>query len=151
MNTFVASMVEIRKCRSEDFDAIVPLLRQLYPDKPFDLVSLRSVYDRSLASAQQVYLCAVCDQQTVGFGSLTIKSNLLWSETFIGYVNDMVVDGAYRGRGIGTQILDHLISWARERGCNRIELNSAFHRKAAQAFYEHRGFKSGAYFYSKLL
>ena len=115
-----------------------------------DLVSLRSVYDRALASDRQVYLCAVLDQQVVGFGSLTIKSNL-WSEAFVGYVDEMVVDEAQRGRGVGTQILDRLISWARERGCNRIELDSAFHRKSAHAFYERRGFQSRAYLYSKLL
>jgi len=93
----------------------------------------------------------VCDQQIVGFGSLTIKSSLKWSETLIGSVDEMVVEEACRGRGIGTQILNRLISSARERGCSRIELTSAFHRKEAHAFYEHRGFKSGAYFYSKML
>lgn len=151
MDALVTSMVELRQCRAGDFDAILPLLRQLYPDKPFDLPSLHHAYDRSLADDQCVFLCAVCDQRIVGFGSLTIKSNLLWCETLIGYVSDMVVDEAYRSRGIGTQILDQLISWAREHGCRRLELNTAFHRKAAHTFYERRGFKSGAFFYSKSL
>jgi ribosomal protein S18 acetylase RimI-like enzyme len=107
MDALVTSMIEMRKCRAEDFDAILPLLRQLYPDKPFDLPSLQRAYDRSLASDQLVFLCADCDQRVIGFGSLTIKSNLLWCETLIGYVSDMVVDRAYRSRGIGSQILDH--------------------------------------------
>jgi glucosamine-phosphate N-acetyltransferase len=125
-------------------------LGQLWPGKPLDFVSLRSVYDRALGSERQVYLCAVLDQQVIGFGSLAIKSNL-WSEAFVGYVDEMIVDEAQRGRGVGSQILDYLTSWARERGCNRIELDSAFHRKDAHAFYEHRGFQSRAYLYSKLL
>jgi GNAT superfamily N-acetyltransferase len=143
-------MIQIRACQAEDFEGVVALLRQLWPGKPLELDSLRSVYDRALTSDRQVYLCAVLDQQVVGFGSLTIKSNL-WNEAFVGYVDEMVVDKAQRGRGVGTQILDHLISWARERGCNRIELDSAFHRKDAHAFYERRGFQSRAYLYSKLL
>jgi GNAT superfamily N-acetyltransferase len=151
MSAVVTSMVEIRKCGAEDFDGIVPLLRQLWPDKPLDMSSLRRVFDHSLASDQEIYFCAVCDRQTVGFGSLTISSKLLWSETLVGYVSDMVVDEAHRGRGVGTQILDHLVSWAREHGCRRIELNTAFHRKDSHTFYERRGFKSGAYFYSKSL
>jgi GNAT superfamily N-acetyltransferase len=151
MDALVTSMIEIRKCRAEDFDAILPLLRQLYPDKAFNLPSLQRAYDHSLASDQLVFLCAVCEQRVIGFGSLTIKSNLLWYETLIGYVSDMVVDRAYRSRGIGSQILDHLVSWAREHGCRRIELNTAFHRKDSRTFYERRGFKSGAYFYSKSL
>lgn len=151
MNSLVRNTAKIRNCKAEDFDAIVPLLRQLYPDKPFDLVSLQRAYDRSLASDEQAFLCAICDRHIVGFGSVYLKSNLLWCETLIGYVNDMVVDEAYRSRGIGTQILDQLISWAGERGCHRIELNSSFHREASHAFYERRGFKRGAYFYSKSL
>ena len=151
MDALVTSIAEIRKCRAEDFDAILPLLRQLYPDKPVDLTLLQSAYDRSLATDQRVFLCAVCDQRVIGFGTLSIKSNLLWCETLIGYVSDMVVDGAYRSRGIGSQILDRLVSWAREHGCRRIELNTAFHRKDSHIFYERRGFKSGAYFFSKSL
>jgi GNAT superfamily N-acetyltransferase len=143
-------MIQIRKCSAGDFDGIVTLLSQLWPGKPLDLACLRNVYDCALASERQVYLRASSGQQAVGFGSLTIKSNL-WSEAFVGFVDELVVDEAHRGQGIGTQILDHLISWACERGCNRIELDSAFHRKDAHAFYESRGFQSRAYLYSKLL
>jgi glucosamine-phosphate N-acetyltransferase len=150
MTTPVTTLIQIRECKAEDFDSIVTLLDQLWPGKPLDPASLKRVYDRSLASDKQVYLCAVCDQRVVGFGSLTIKSNL-WNEAFVGYVDEMVVDGAHQGRGIGTQILDHLVSLARERGCNRIELDSAFHRKDAHVFYERRGFQSRAFLYSKLL
>lgn len=151
MDPLVPGKVEIRKCNLEDFDAILPLLHQLYPDRHFDLISLRRVYDLSLAADRQGSLCAICDQRVVGFGTVTIKSNLLWCETLIGYVSDMVVDREYRARGIGTLILDGLISWAQERGCGRIEINTSLDRKAAHAFYQRRGFKCGAYFYSKSL
>ncbi len=143
-------MIELRQCSAGDFEGVVALLRQLWPGKPLDTTSLRAVYDRALASDRQLYLCALAGQQIVGFGSLAIKSNL-WNEAFVGYVDEMVVDEAHRGRGVGTEILEHLASWARERGCNRIELDSAFHRKDAHAFYEGRGFQSRAYLYSKLL
>jgi GNAT superfamily N-acetyltransferase len=151
MDTLTTSPVEVRSCKAEDFDAILPLLHQLYPDKTFDLALLQCAYGRLLVSDQWVFLCAVRDQRIIGFGSLTIKTNLLWCGAMIGYVSDMVVDGEYRGRRIGTRILDGLISWARGRDCHRIELNASLERKGAHAFYEHRGFKRGAYFYSKLL
>lgn len=143
-------MLEIRPCRPEDFESVVALLHQLWPDKPLDAPALRRIYDRALTSDRQIYLCVVCDQQVAGFGSLTIKSNL-WSESFVAFVDEMVVDAVHRGRGIGTLLLDQLTAWARERGCNRIELDSAFHRKEAHAFYEKRGFQSRAWLYTKLL
>jgi len=150
MTTLTIAMIQTRECRAEDFDSVVVLLGQLWPGKQLDPVALRRVYDRSLASDQQLYLCVESGKRVVGFGSLSIKSNL-WSEALVGYVDEMVVDEAHRGRGIGKQILDCLILWARERGCNRIELDSAFHRKDAHAFYERQGFQSRAYLYSKLL
>ena len=144
------NMIQIQKCSADDFEGVVALLRQLWPGKPLELDTLRSTFDSSLASDRQVYICAVSGRQVVGFGSLTTKSNL-WSAGSVGYVDEMVIDGAHQGRGIGTQILDHLVSWARDRGCTRVELDSAFERKNAHAFYERRGFQSRAYLYSKLL
>jgi len=150
MNALITEMIHIRNCKAEDFEGVVALLRQLWPDMPLELDALRRTFDRSLASDRQIYICAVSGQQAVGFGSMTIKSNL-WSAGFVGYVDEMVIDGAHRGRGIGTQILDHLVSTARDLGCSRVELDSAFHRKSAHAFYEQRGFQSRAYLYSKPL
>jgi GNAT superfamily N-acetyltransferase len=144
------SMIELRQCTAEDFEGVLSLLGQLWPDTPLDAKSLWTVYDRALASDRQLYLCAVSGGQVVGFGALTIKSNLR-NGAFVGYVDEMVVDETLRGRGIGTRILDHLTSWARERGCTRIDLDSAFHRKDAHAFYEARGFRRRAYQYQKLL
>ena len=143
-------MIELRPCTTADFEGVVALLRQLWPGKTLDTASLRNIYESALSSDWQIYLVAVRDGRIVGFGSLTVKSNL-WNEGFVGFVDEMVVDEAHRGQGTGTQILDHLISWARERGCVRIELDSAFHRKDAHAFYERRGFQSRAYLFSKPL
>lgn len=143
-------MIELRPCRAEDFEGVVILLGQLWPDRPLDAESLRRVYDRALASDGQLYLCAVSGRQVVGFGSIAIKGTLR-QEAFVGYVDEMVVDEAQRGRGIGTRILDYLSSWAQERGCNRIELDSAFHREDTHSFYEAHGFRKRSYHYQKLL
>lgn len=143
-------MTRIRKCTAADFENVVALLGQLWPGTPLDLGALRSTFERSLASSCQLYLCAESGQKLVGFGSLIMKSTL-WNVASVGYVDEMVVDEDHRRRGIGSQILDHLTTWARDHGCNRIELDSAFHRKEAHVFYERRGFQSYAYLYSKSL
>lgn len=145
MNAPAADTVAIRSCAADDFDVTVPLLRRLYANKTFYLAAPRSADKSSLDSDQRMLRCAVCDGPTVGFGSVTIKTNLLWCETRIGYISDLVVDELYRG----LRILNRHVSRARGQGCNRIVLNSEFHRKKAHAFYEHRGFTRGAYFYSK--
>ena len=144
-------MFQIRPCRPEDFDPLTRLLAQLWPDGPPDPAAARGVFDRALASDSQVYLCATtADGRLVGFGSLTLK-NTLWPAGPIGNVDELVVDAASRGRGVGTRLLERLAAAARERGCRRLELDSAFHRAEAHAFYERHGFEKRAYLFSKPL
>jgi len=142
--------MEIRQCRSEDFGQIMELLRQLWPDKRLDSVALQTVFDRALFSGAQTYLCAVNGQRIVGFGSLTLKNNL-WQEGYLGHVDELIVDREFRGRGIGSQLLERLVSAAREQDCRRIELDSARHRKEAHEFYRQHGFEERALLFSRAL
>jgi GNAT superfamily N-acetyltransferase len=143
-------MIQIRPCAIEDFEGVLTLLRQLWPDKYIDIQMLRAVYERALESALQHHVCAVEDQVLLGMGSLSIKNNL-WQEGYLGYVEELVVHEKYRRRGIGTQLLEHLCGVAREKGCKRIELDSAYNRKASHQFYEKMGFESRAILFTKSL
>ncbi len=144
------SSIQIRRVTSHDFNEIVALLQQLWPDKTLHVEQLRNVYDQALHSDSQIYLCTDKAGAVIGFGSLSIKNNL-WQEGFLGHIDELVVEKNYRNQGIGTLLLDRLIEIARERGCRRVELDSAFHRKGAHQFYEQRGFESRALLFSKIL
>lgn len=143
-------MFQVRPCRAEDFGDVVRLLRQLWPDKQLNAAQVQTVFDRALACERQAYLCATDGQRVVGFGALTIKNNL-WQGGYLGHIDELVVDNDYRGRGIGTLLLDQLIALAHQKGCRRVELDSAFHRKQAHQFYEQRGFENRAFLFSKTL
>ena len=143
-------MLQIRPCSSDDFSGVLILLKQLWPEKSLDPASLRIAYDRALASDSQRYICATDGEQVIGFGSLTVNNNL-WQEGYLGHVDELVVDGDFRGRGVGAQLLEHLIVIAKQRGCRRIELDSGFHRPNAHRFYERHGFENRGYLFSKVL
>ncbi len=142
--------MKIRTATSEDFGRICELLQQLWPDKKIDKGALKTVMNRALRSSQDIYLCAEIDSGIAGFCSLTIK-NSLWQEANIGTISEMVVAEAFRKRGIGTALLGTIVDMARQRGCRRIELDSAFHREEAHRFYEKAGFEKRAYLFSKEL
>jgi ribosomal protein S18 acetylase RimI-like enzyme len=141
---------EIKCCRRRDFRAVLELLRQLWPHKNLDRAALRKVYERGLKSHSQVYLCATDGEDVLGFASLTIKNNL-WQAGNLGHVDELVVDEKHRGCGLGTQLLDKITRQASQRGCARVELESAFHRKDAHNFYERHDFESRGYLFSKAL
>jgi len=50
-------------------------------------------------------------------------------------VEDMIVDGAFRGKGIGTALLESIEDWASEHQCVRLQLLADFNNTAAFGFY----------------
>lgn len=58
-----------------------------------------------------------------------------------GFLEDIVVDKNYQGKGIGKKLIAQAINQAREEGVARLEFTSNPKRVAANKFYEHLGFK----------
>jgi ribosomal protein S18 acetylase RimI-like enzyme len=56
-------------------------------------------------------------------------------------IEDVVVDGAARGRGIGEALIRECIEVARRRGASIVELQTARVRVAANRLYERMGFE----------
>ena len=59
----------------------------------------------------------------------------------VGYIEDVVVDEFARGKKIGTQLIQTLISKGRELGLGEILLFTAPTNEAAIRLYENEGFK----------
>lgn len=133
-----------------DFPAILPLLAQLWPEKELHPEKLWRVFSQGLVSPQQAYRIAKLGQQIIAFGSLTIKNNL-WQEGNLAHIDELVVEEAFRGKGVGTRLLAELIILARKHGCERIELDSAFRREAAHNFYAAQGFENRGLIFSRKL
>lgn len=94
---------------------------------------------RRLLADQHVEIWIVRDgAKIVGMATLCVFSML--SKT-IGFVEDVVVDEAYRGRGLGTLLMQKLIQRARARRCAHVELTSRPSREAANALYLKLGFE----------
>ncbi|RJP31038.1 MAG: GNAT family N-acetyltransferase [Actinobacteria bacterium] len=133
-------MIEIRECAWGDFEPVLELLRQLWPGRELDREALADVFRHNLGLASQHYLCAVSGGEVVGFCSLSVRKSL-WGQGFLGYLDEMVVDEKRRGEGIGGRLLERALELAKEDGCRRVELDSAFHREDAHRFYESHGFE----------
>jgi putative acetyltransferase len=56
-------------------------------------------------------------------------------------IKRMYVRPAFRGRGLGRRMLDHLVAHATERGFTVIRLETGIHQQAAIALYERSGFR----------
>lgn len=55
------------------------------------------------------------------------------------YLEDFVTDATVRGKGIGGQLWDAMLDWARTHGCHNLEFTCGEGRESAQAFYKSHG------------
>jgi ribosomal protein S18 acetylase RimI-like enzyme len=57
------------------------------------------------------------------------------------WIEDVVVDEAGRGQGVGTALTQAMVARARELGCRTVDLTSRPHREAANRLYRREGFE----------
>ena len=53
------------------------------------------------------------------------------------WVEDMVLDAAYRGHGIGKQLLQNALTWAKNKGATRAQLLVDVENIDAVSYYQH--------------
>ena len=58
------------------------------------------------------------------------------------WIEDVVVDDAARGQGVGTALTEAMLDRARERGCVTVDLTSRPSREAANRLYVRAGFEA---------
>jgi ribosomal protein S18 acetylase RimI-like enzyme len=137
-------MVVIREARSEDVQAVLPLLEQLRKvtalHDPVESRLLEKTLEDMLRrpDTYRNYL-AVEDGRIVGLITLVLYKTLLHPGG-TGLVNELVVAEDARGRGIGRSLLDAAISAAREQGMDEVEVGTEIDNLGARDFYRRLGF-----------
>ena len=61
------------------------------------------------------------------------------------YIDDLCVDAAYRGQGLGSKLLAYVREQARAMGCGSLTLNVWEKNESAKSFYEKEGFSIQKY------
>ena len=85
-----------------------------------------------------IIACCTLENQIVGVAVLAEYSVISGHK---GWIEDVVVDEAHRGKGIGRKLMEFLIAQGRQKGISEILLFTAYHRKPAQQLYQNLGFQ----------
>ncbi len=147
MDTSPAKAV-LRAATPADADRVYDLLEQLEPAYTPD----RAAFDENfpvLLSTDATSVLLVAEDATgavVGY-ALTTITPLLHTNGSSAQLQELVVDDAHRGTGIGTAIVEEVERVCRERSVRQITVAS---RRSAD-FYERIGYRSGADFLKREL
>ena len=137
----------IREARENDAEALAEIILELgwfeWFD-PGDEVGISESISRKIAGIRSspdhsLYVAEAGRGQTVGFGAVHWLPHLLLPG-LDGYVTALFIKKEYRGKGMGSALLDSITKEARSRGCFRLTLingrNSESYRRR---FYRGQG------------
>jgi len=128
-------ITRITKFTNQVFETVLKLLPQL--DPAIDLPS-RQYFKDLLASVNTHFFIAELDNRDIA-GMLTIGTYL--TPTGIKFwIEDVVVDETQRGTGIGKDLIQFAIDYAKSQGAIDIRLTSRPTRVAANQLYVKMGF-----------
>ncbi len=144
----------VRVYRSEDQDSVKRCIvelqnfeRALEPDR----VEGELVVERNFQELQEAHsentgrlFVAEVEGDVVGFINVRFEHE---SQTYLSslvdyaYISDIVVLAEYRGRGIGTLLLQQAEAFARQQGANTLKIGVLAKNKQAADVYQHVGFR----------
>ena len=145
------SDVVVRAARSGD----LPRLRELYVEMTAYHAERDSRYADSETATREAAnffkgwlryhgaLLAVAEDRghVAGFGLITLqKPHLAMANVPTARLDLLAVGAAFRRQGIGTQIVNALLEWAKRQGAERVFVANAARNPAAGAFWSQFGF-----------
>jgi GNAT superfamily N-acetyltransferase len=145
----VASPVEITPITTEQFEQLLPLIaayQRFYEVEEIDEARNRSFFRRFLAPSENGLLLGARDEgRLLGYACLYWHfSSTQATETVL--MNDLYVDEAARGRGVGRALIEATLEVARERGAPSVEWSTAPDNHTAQRLYDTTGAERSEWF-----
>ena len=132
----------IRQATTADLAGVLALYAQPEMDngKVLAEAEARKVFAQFAHYPNYRLFVAVEGHVVVGTFALLVMHNLAHRGTPSAIAEDVVVDKARQGQGIGRQMMAYAADQARLAGCYKLALSSNRKRKEAHAFYESLGF-----------
>lgn len=143
VNRYSAMGVTVEEATVADVEPIGQLLKQLFAieaDFTFEPTKARKGLELLLEEAGACVLTAKQSGQVIGM--CTAQKVISTAEGgYSVWVEDLVVDHAHRGKGVGRQLLDAVCDWAWRQGAKRMQLLADDENEPAKAFYRKNGWR----------
>lgn len=145
-------MPKVRRAEARDIPAILKLLVQVNmvhhegrpdlfkgPTTKYTGDELRAVI---VNDETPVFVCVDGSDSVLGHGFCVLQrpgNTRLLTDILTLYIDDICVDEAARGTGVGRALYEHILAFARDKGCYNVTLNVWCCNPGAMEFYERLG------------
>lgn len=136
----------IRAAQLSDIPALTALLHQLFSieqDFTPDADKQRAGLELLLQNPERATVLVA--QSATGEVIAMVSAQLVISTAQgspSAWIEDMVVDSAWRSQGLGRQLLTAILQWAKLHGASRAQLLVDMDNPPALAYYDHLGWRS---------
>lgn len=133
---------DIRKLDREDLDVLLKAYRELHlKDKPLPLRSeLEQLWNDICEDPRLIYIGAFDETNLVATCNAAIVPNLTRGARPFAVVENVWTHPKFRRQGLGSAVMQELLSRCWDARCYKVMLLSATHRGTAHEFYERNGF-----------
>jgi GNAT superfamily N-acetyltransferase len=135
--------ITVRPARPGDIPRMSDLLDELFSlESDFEPDLEKQVKGLSMLvtdpAGTSLVLVALIQGQVIGMATVqTLVSTAEGGR--VGLVEDVIVDRDFRGSGIGTRLLDHVLTWCEARRISRVQLLADRENSLSLSFYASRG------------
>ena len=132
----------LRELNEKDLESLIKLYEQLDgANGDFTTEDARKIWQQEIKENKKIkYFGVVENEKVISTCYCLIIPNLTRLGSSIAFVENVVTDKEYRGRGLGRKVMEMAIEFARENNCYKVILQSASFRKEAHQFYKNLGF-----------
>ena len=127
---------ELRKC---DLSSLLELYNQLDSDNNvYSIEQSEKVWKEIEENTNIQYFGAIDDGKVVSTCYAVYIPNLTRKNRGICFIENVVTDKEYKKQGLASRVIDMAISFAKEKNCYKVILQSGSSRTDAHQFYESR-------------
>lgn len=136
----------IEKIKKEDLPQLLELYKELVPFE-CSLEKAEKTYDEMIQN-EKYYLIAAKEGNEILGSMLAIVCSSITTPFMV--IEDVIVKGGTRGKGIGRKLMNKIDEIANENKCDYAILVSSSFRKGAHKFYEAMGFNDSVVGFRKV-
>lgn len=133
----------IREINEQDFDGLMTLYMQLHGNPfPEKTEEIKMLWQSILQDEDHHIIVAEKEGKIIASCVCVIIPNLTHGQQSYAFIENVITDEAYRGRGFATACLDYAKEIAQKENCYKMMLLTGSKKESTLKFYEKAGYNS---------